>query len=175
MSKSPKDFFKYCPRCGTSYDPAFVSDNRLDCKKCGFVFYQSPKATAAAIILDENRRILLTRRAVDPAKGKLDLPGGFINWGESPRDAIIREIDEELKITFLPRNIFDVVHTWYEYEGVRYSLANIFFIGSIMGNPVPSDDVESFEWYDLASIPDEYAFPEMKELLESLRIRIGTK
>jgi NADH pyrophosphatase NudC (nudix superfamily) len=69
MSESPKEFFKYCPRCGTSYDPAFVSDNRLDCKKCAFVFYQNPKTAVNAIVLNEKQEVLLARRAFDLAKG----------------------------------------------------------------------------------------------------------
>jgi len=62
-----------------------------------------PEATVAAVIANEENgvtKILLTRRNVEPFKGQWCLPGGHIDWREPARDAIIREVEEEVGLKF---------------------------------------------------------------------------
>jgi mutator protein MutT len=152
-----------------------VSDSRLDCKKCGFVFYQNPKTAVNAIVLNNQQEVLLARRAFDPAKGTWDFPGGFVDYGERPNDAIIREMDEELHVKFTPTEIFSSFHAWYPFGGLKVSLAVIVYRGTILGELQSDDDVSECCWFSLNAIPDDLAFPEMKELLETLKPTIVTK
>ncbi|TCO09909.1 NUDIX domain-containing protein [Natronoflexus pectinivorans] len=93
----PVDVIKYCPKCGS---PEFFPDNEksFTCGGCGFNFYVNSAAAVAALIFNEKGELLLTRRALNPNKGMLDLPGGFVDPDEKVEDAVIREINEELNL-----------------------------------------------------------------------------
>ncbi len=61
----------------------------------GWCLYDNPAPTATAIVTRADGAMLLTRRAIEPAFGMLDLPGGFIEAGEDPEQAVKRELLEE--------------------------------------------------------------------------------
>ena len=86
--------WRFCPRCGAELDldlaPASVS-----CPTCALVVYANPKPTVCALIVDDAGRLLLGRRAIEPFAGFWDLPGGFVEEGEHPLDALRRELREE--------------------------------------------------------------------------------
>ncbi len=93
----PHERLKYCPVCGS---PHFIYDGvkAFHCAQCHFSFYINSAAAVAAIIENEKGEILLTRRAFEPHKGYLDLPGGFVDPMESIEQALMREIKEELEL-----------------------------------------------------------------------------
>jgi ADP-ribose pyrophosphatase YjhB (NUDIX family) len=68
--------------------------DRLCCESCGFVFYLDPKLAAGAIV-SCGERILLLRRSIEPAYGRWVFPGGFVDRGEHPEEAAVREAREE--------------------------------------------------------------------------------
>ena len=74
----PFSQFKYCPKCGSVH---FEINNEKSkrCADCEFVYYFNPSAATVALIMNERNELLVCRRAKDPAKGTLDLPGGFID------------------------------------------------------------------------------------------------
>ena len=74
----PLNQFKYCPKCGSA---AFEIHNEKSkqCTDCGFVYYFNPSSATVALILNEKDELLVCHRAKEPAKGTLDLPGGFID------------------------------------------------------------------------------------------------
>ena len=81
----PLHLFKYCPRCGSAH----FSINDFKSKRCGdceFVFYFNPLSATVALILDSKNRLLVARRAKEPAKGTLDLPGGFSDSFETAEE-----------------------------------------------------------------------------------------
>ena len=91
----PLRLFEYCPRCGSHrFQENDASSKR--CEDCGFVYYLNPKASVAAFVMDRQSRILVCRRAFDPSKGMLDLPGGFTECGETVEEAVVRELSEEI-------------------------------------------------------------------------------
>lgn len=95
--------FRYCPRCGSdTFAPHDEKSNR--CPVCGFTYYYNPAAATAALILNDCNELLVCRRANDPARGTLDLPGGFCDVGETAEDGVAREVAEEtgLRVSFTP-------------------------------------------------------------------------
>jgi ADP-ribose pyrophosphatase YjhB (NUDIX family) len=153
------DAWKVCPRCGgelESHDGASV-----ECTACGFRHYASSKPTASGLVLDDEGRILLARRAVEPDRGKWDLPGGFLGEGEDPRDALVRELREETSLDVEPERFFDVVVDRYgDGEDAQYTL-NLYWVCRVaQGDPEPADDVEELEWFTRDDLPptDELAF-----------------
>ncbi len=87
----------HCPRCAAALEsgPVGSGETRLHCPACGLVIYDNPAPTATAIVTRDDGAILFTRRAIEPAFGMLDLPGGFIELEESPEQAVKRELMEE--------------------------------------------------------------------------------
>ena len=88
------DIYRFCPKCGTKAERKL--HNLLSCPNCGYDFYINPASTNAAILENPKGEILLVKRKFDPMKGHLDLPGGFVEIGESLEASTIREIKEEL-------------------------------------------------------------------------------
>ena len=59
---------------------------------------------------------LLIKKAVGPYKGKLDLPGGTVNFGERPNETLIREFDEETGLAITDYSLFDVDSVKFLYK-----------------------------------------------------------
>ncbi len=87
----PFSQFKYCPKCGSVH---FEINNEKSkrCADCEFVYYFNPSAATVALIMNERNELLVCRRAKDPAKGTLDLPGGFIDMAETGEEGVSREV-----------------------------------------------------------------------------------
>ena len=143
--------WKHCPRCGTGLEP-LDDGTRIECPECGFRAYASSKPTASGLVLDDDGRILLARRAVEPDRGKWDLPGGFLDEGEDPRDGLRRELHEEASLDVEPLEFFDVVVDRYgEAHDAPWTL-NLYWICRVRsGTPTPADDVAELRWF----APDE--------------------
>ena len=94
MDQHPLSLFKYCPKCGS---PRFGIHNfkSKHCPDCGFTYYFNPSSATVALILNERDELLVCRRAKDPAKGTLDLPGGFVDMDETGEQGVAREVKEE--------------------------------------------------------------------------------
>ena len=134
--------FTHCPACGSE---KFVQKNEKSkrCESCGFVFYLNPSAAVAAFIVNESGELLVCRRAKEPEKGTLDLPGGFIDENETAEEAISREIEEELNAKVLASDYLFSLPNQYEYSGLTVPTLDMFFICRLENttNLQPSDDV----------------------------------
>jgi uncharacterized Zn finger protein (UPF0148 family) len=76
------DGWHLCPRCG---GPLWHEQGRVECGACAFVFYANPKPTACALVIDDDGRILVVRRAADVEKGKIaseNVPLALRAWRE---------------------------------------------------------------------------------------------
>jgi ADP-ribose pyrophosphatase YjhB (NUDIX family) len=148
------DGWKVCPRCGNQLTHA---EGRVDCDACGFVLYAHSAVTSSALPEDGNRRVLLARRAIEPAKGKWDCVGGFLEEGEHPLDGLRREVREETGLEFVPGRFLGI---WMgRYDG-RATL-NLFWAGALAaGEPEPHDDIAELRWFAANEVPraDELAF-----------------
>jgi len=148
------DGWRVCPRCANQLTQG---TGRVDCARCGFVFYAHSAATASALPEDRRQRVLLARRAVEPAYGKWDCVGGFLEEGEHPLDGVRREVREETGLEFEPERFLGI---WMgRYDG-RATL-NLFWAGSLSpGTPRAHDDISELRWFERAELPptEELAF-----------------
>jgi ADP-ribose pyrophosphatase YjhB (NUDIX family) len=123
--------FNYCPSCA-SRNIRFEGNKKLFCPDCGFVYYQNI-AAATGCVISTGERILFLVRGKEPARGKLDLPGGFVDSGEGALDGLRRECREELgwdPVASLPGAGFSLFASFpntYPYKGIVYNTCDLFF------------------------------------------------
>jgi len=134
---------KYCSHCGEL--SLKKEKNKFSCTQCEFEFYQNTAAATAALLFYEDC-LLMTRRAKNPEKGTLDLPGGFIDPGENAEEGLIRELQEELNISL---GVDDLIY-WqsfkntYPYKGVIYETCDLIFTAELKEWPTffQKDEIE---------------------------------
>jgi len=148
--------YKYCSICGSLLKAK--ADGDLSCTNCNFVNYRNPRPTVTGLVLHKDR-LLLTRRAGEPFKNWWDLPGGFLDRGETPRQCILRELKEETDLGIKIRGLFGI------YPGTYPSSFDPFYILSIVyvaTSPTRSlqalDDVCESGWFERKDIPAKIAF-----------------
>jgi 8-oxo-dGTP diphosphatase len=162
------DQWKHCPRCGAGVEP---EGGKVVCGACGFRAYASSKPTASAVCLDDDGRVLLARRGIDPFAGKWDFPGGFLDEEEHPRDCVRRELEEEAGVEIEPLELLGVWLDRYGGDGSAAVTLNFYWTARIAaGTPDPNDDVAELRWFSLDEIAeDALAFPHTRDVLARLR------
>ena len=172
--EGPVRHFAHCPRCGA---PQTDTSERAGygpfrCHACGFTLFFNAASAVAAIIVGDDGRGLFIRRAKDPAKGKLGMPGGFVDAGESAEQALVREVREEVGLELLAPVYLASFPTRYLYVGVTYNTLDLFFTGSVADpeSAAPLDAVESLVWADPLTIDlHDIAFDSMRVALTRYR------
>ena len=129
----PLEKFAYCPVCGS---PRFEENNfkSKKCAACGFTYYANPCSATAAFIVNDNDEMLVVRRAKEPAKGTLDLPGGFVDMGETVEQGMRREIKEETGL-----DVHDIQYLFsspnvYMYSGMGIHTLDMDFLDPVHGD-----------------------------------------
>jgi ADP-ribose pyrophosphatase YjhB (NUDIX family) len=140
----------YCPHCGKK--TLKRSSSRFSCVECSHVYFQNTAAATAAFLYFEDK-LLMTKRAKDPAKGLLDLPGGFVDSGESAEAGLMREVKEELDIELKERELkyWKSFQNTYPYRGVVYHTCDLIFEARIKEWPTTwqKEEILSVEKVDL--------------------------
>jgi len=145
------DDVKYCPRCGTRLMVAeHFGRRRPACPNCDWIFFADPKV-AAAILLEENGRVLLVRRAGPPYRGSWSLPAGFVDAEEDPARAAERECLEETGLTVHATRVLDVIAGREHPRGADFV---IVYGGEVNSGVLRAgDDADRAEWFDRAHLP----------------------
>ena len=158
-----------CPRCRGDLEHR---EARVECPVCGFVAYSNPAPTACAVCVDDDGRILLARRAAEVYDGFWDLPGGFVDEDEHPRDTVRRELREETGLEVEPTEFVGVWMDRYSEDGSGPSTLNLYWRARVAGGePSAADDVSELRWFapDELPPPDEIAFRNVAEVLARFR------
>lgn len=118
------------------------------------------------LIIKEDK-ILLIKKHGGPYDGKLDLPGGTIEFNETIEDALVRELEEEIGIEITKYNLFDVVSTnikWnHKNELLETKHIAILYIINEFRNDIKenveitdiNDDSEGAEYYSIKELRKE--------------------
>lgn len=151
----PLDKFKFCPACGSKH---FAINNATSkkCTECGFTYYFNPRAATVAVIINENREILVSVRAHEPAKGTLDLPGGFCESYETAEESIAREVNEETGMEIDSAKYMFSLPNIYPYSGMDIHTMDLFFRCEVTGYDMTAmDDVAELRWVPLSELDAE--------------------
>lgn len=90
---------RYCPHCGGPVSERVVSGKpRPHCPTCSQTFFADPKL-AVAVVIEHDGKVVLQRRTIDPGMGKWTFPSGYVDRGERPEVAAVREVQEEVGVS----------------------------------------------------------------------------
>lgn len=151
------DTIRFCPLCGANLGRRTVGPEQRPetvCSGCEFVYYVSQKVVAGTIPWQDGR-LLLTRRAIQPALGKWTFPGGYVDWGETVDAGALRETREETGLTVDLGALVGV----YSYEASPVVI--VVYEAAVTGGVLtPCHEADRLEWVTPAEVPwDELAFP----------------
>ena len=162
--------FRFCPVCGGSLESRLLKEGdptRLVCVACGYVFYLDPKLAVGTVIQDEQGRIALVRRAIEPGYGKWVFPGGYVDRGEEVQRAAVREAREETGLDVRIDGLINI----YSYTGRTPVI--VVYAATMIGGCLGCDD-EGLEarFFEPDAIPwDELAFRSTHEALKEFLTR----
>ncbi len=134
--------------------------------------YKNPIPTVDTIIHDNSQVLFITRKK-EPFKGKMVLPGGFINEGETAEDAAIREVKEETFLDIVLEHILGVYSD--PSRDPRGHIMSTVFIGKISStssnkDPVPGDGVSAIQWVHIEAFEKEDFGFDHKKILTDYKI-----
>lgn len=163
--------FRYCPRCATELVMRPAEDDepaRPHCPRCGFVQYGNPSPTVQAWI-DRGGSFLALRRNRDPLRGEWNMPGGFVEAGESGPEAIRREVAEETGLEIETAGVIGIFASAYGSGGDAEPIFDVAYrCRETGGEPAISDESSEAAWFPLAEFPTP-AFEGERRALAALR------
>ncbi len=105
--------------------------------------------------MERDGRVLLGRRAREPFVGVWEIPGGFVDRGEHPVEAAVRELREELGIGV---ELTALLGTYLEQSAYGECLEITCYLGRTADEPAPDPaEVSGWAWFEPADLPDEMA------------------
>lgn len=152
----------YCSTCGAKTEARVIGRQRLSvCDACDRIFFRNPKVVVTALIEDQGR-VLLVRRDIEPGRGLWGLPGGFVDWDEHPEQAMVRECREEIAVRVEPLELLGVEHVLTDDEGI---VILPYRARLVSGEPVAADEVQQVGWFSPDALPP-LAFSSHRKVLQ---------
>ncbi|MBR6691381.1 MAG: NUDIX domain-containing protein [Bacteroidaceae bacterium] len=167
----PLHLFRHCPKCGST-EFGIHDEKSKKCGNCGFIYYFNPLAATVGIITNSNGELLVATRSKEPAKGTLDLPGGFCDSYETAEEGVAREILEEtgLRVTGT-RYLFSIPNT-YNYSGMELHTMDLFFECYVEdeGGLKANDDVATLKWVAIEELDSkEFGLQSISKSIEMFK------
>ena len=143
---------------------------RLYCRQCDRILYENPLPATAAVVLDAEHRLLLVKRAMEPARGEWCLPGGFVELDETPEQGVLRELLEETGLEGTVEQLIDVVR---EESPLYGPLVIIGYQVSPRGGRLKAgDDAAEVRYFPLGDLP-RLAFDSHQAIIDAMARRSG--
>jgi ADP-ribose pyrophosphatase YjhB (NUDIX family) len=159
----------YCSNCGAGVVVRIPEGEHLPrhvCPACSTVHYENPKLVVGCVPVDEQGRILVCKRAIEPRYGFWTLPAGFMENNETLQQGAAREAYEEALADVEIGSLLAVAHVLHAHQ------VHVFFRARLrspnVGAGPESLDVKLVDeadipWSDLAFASVEFA---LKHFLE---------
>ena len=158
------DKFKFCPVCGSEH---FEVNNikSKKCQDCGFTYYLNPSSATVALIINAKNQLLVVRRKNEPAKGALDLPGGFVDMDETGEEGMAREVKEETGLDAIEVKYLFSLPNLYLYSGFLVHTLDMFYTVRVkdLSHVEAMDDAEEYYWIALNKVvPADFGFDSIR-------------
>jgi len=160
--------YHFCPRCGSNN--ISLNEISLKCNDCSLHIFKNNSSAVTALIVHENN-ILTVKRNHEPSWGMMDLPGGFVDPGESAEDALKREINEELNLKLISSTYIGSHPNNYDFGGITVPCLDLFFKCTIedFSTLQAGDDAQSFQWINISEINiSDFAFSSTRYFLDTI-------
>lgn len=158
LLKNETDLFKMQPKTNCHYcgGPLIRKNSegamRLFCTHCNVPIYENPIPATCLVLIDTKERVLLVKRSVDPKKGSWCLPGGFMELGETPEQAALRELEEETGLSGKIQMLLGATsHVSSQYNTV---LVIGYLIKEYSGSLEPGDDASDAVYFEYDQLPE---------------------
>lgn len=155
----------YCGSCGAPYPPG--AGWPRTCAVCGVTAYRNPLPVAVALlpVTDaKGRALVVITRTIEPMRGGVALPGGFIDHREAWQHALVRELGEETGIGAAEEDV-RLADTLSSPDG------HLLVFGLLPERPAaqlpPSATTDETTGWHLLRAPAELAFPLHTEAVRS--------
>lgn len=126
--------------------------------------FAAPRVAAGALFLDASRRVLLVHPTY---KDTWDLPGGYVERGESPDTACRREVAEELGLDRPPRRLISVDWAPNDAEGDKLLfLFDCGDLGDVCQIRLAAGELDQWEWVSLDEL-DQYVLARIARRIRS--------
>ncbi len=154
--------------CGAKYIEGQAQP--WECPNCGNLSYKNSVPTADIALFNNKGEVLLAKRGIEPNKGKYDLPGGFVEYGENAENAVKREIHEELGLSEADYSRADYCTSWnasYSFGLEEINTLSLLFTAKLNTDKITAqDDVEDVEFVaikDLDSV--DFSYPDYPRII----------
>ncbi len=141
---------------------------RMVCPKDGWVYYPRVAASACAVIIRDGK-MLLVKRNRDPYKGTWTFPAGFLDYGEHPKETVIREVKEETGLDVEDIELMDVLQSVDDPREPGHLL--FFYKVRVGDDEIKNGDMEEnsdIEWFNISD-PPEIGWVAQKQVLKQLQ------
>ncbi len=119
-----------------------------------------------AALIERDGRLLIARRPEGVSSaGYWEFPGGKAEPGEEPRDALVRECEEELGIGVEAGSIYETVYTKNEQRGILL----LFYTARILRGEPQSLEANEFAWATPDEMDEYELLPADRPLVEKFR------
>jgi len=158
--------YRYCPICGRALELGVIDGKeRKFCPDCDFIDYKNPLPVAVAIAV-KGKKLLLIKRGIAPRKGAWGPPSGFIEVGETPEEACLRELKEETGVSGQVVRLIGVSRLG-DKEVYGDMLMVRYLVKAGDEEITPGDEVEDARFFDITELSDNYA-RYLSEIIESI-------
>jgi 8-oxo-dGTP diphosphatase len=161
---------RFCIRCGTAVNlEEKFGRKRPVCPACGWIYFTDPKVAAAVVIVQDDR-VLLTRRINEPFQGYWTLPAGFMDAGENPEETARRECLEETGLQVKITGLLDLISGREHEHGADLVLVyKAEVIGGILQAGDDADQVDFFLLNDLPALAFIATQKTLQKLLQTTK------
>jgi 8-oxo-dGTP diphosphatase len=136
---------------------------RLYCEHCREAIYENPIPATCLVVIDNQDRVLLVKRSVEPKLGFWCLPGGFMELGETPEQGALRELEEETGLSGTIERLLGVVTNQSSQYDTVFMAG--FLVKEFTGSPVAGDDASDAAFFTRERLP-EVAFESHKMFIQ---------
>ncbi len=107
---------------------------------------------AAAVLIEKDDQVLLIRRVNEPGQGLWTLPAGFIDAGEDPAEAAVREVLEETGLHVRITGLLDVLGNDEHSRGADILI--LYSAAIVDGDLIAGDDADAADFFSRMQLPD---------------------
>jgi ADP-ribose pyrophosphatase YjhB (NUDIX family) len=140
----------YCPHCGDALvDKEAFGRARRFCSSCGRIIFRDHKVSAG-VLVERDGKVLLVRRRMGPRQGTWSFPAGFVEFGEEPAEAAVRECYEETGLEVEITGLLAI--TGPDPDGMA-SIVIAYRAQVVGGEPCPGDDADQIGFFGPDELP----------------------